>query len=197
VQGQIYRLQRGNIYKEDGVVLARGCTVKKHTVIGAGTSIGDGSVVGDSIIGRGCHIGKNVTIEGAYIWDDVSIGDGTTIRRAVVAHEAVIGRGCTVEPGSLLSFGVKIADKVTIKGNSRVSRLKRNRGDGPLESVTDIQIVGEGGEGYEFHGSDSEDEDADDKDARGLGKTYTRYLLPFFFFLIGESETDVSSIQST
>ena len=115
-----------------------------------------------------------MTIKGAYIWDDVTIGDGSMIRRTVVAHGVVVGRGCTVEPGSLLSFGVRIADKMTIKGTSRISKAKRKRGDDEsLETVTtDIQIVGEDGEGYEFHGSDSEDEDAEDKDSRGLSKTY-------------------------
>src|SRR5438045_4517543 len=54
LQNQTYRLLRGNIYKEDGVMLARGCVVKRHTVIGTGTSIGDGSVVSNSIIGRRC-----------------------------------------------------------------------------------------------------------------------------------------------
>ncbi|KAK3077936.1 hypothetical protein LTS18_008866, partial [Coniosporium uncinatum] len=105
LRGQTYRMQKGSIYKEDGVILARSCIVNRKTVIGRGSSIGDGSVVSNSILGRGCHVGRNVTIEGAYIWDHATIGDGSVVRQAVVANEANIGKRCRVEPGALISYG--------------------------------------------------------------------------------------------
>jgi translation initiation factor eIF-2B subunit epsilon len=114
-------------------------------------------MVSNSIIGRRCRIGKNVTIQNAYIWDDVVIGDGSTIDRAVVASEAVIGKKCKIQPGSLLSYGVRIADNKETREGARITRAKQGE---PLVAVpTDTSIVGNGGEGYQF----SDEDDSDDE----------------------------------
>ncbi|KAF2268472.1 translation initiation factor-like protein eif-2b epsilon subunit [Lojkania enalia] len=161
VQGQSYRLQKGNIYKEEGVILARDCIIHPKTVIGRGTSVGDGSVISDSIIGRHCQIGRGVTIQGAYIWDHASIGDGCVVKKAVLANEASLGRKCTVEPGALISYGVSISEGMTIRGEHRITRAKRKRShdEGCIRSQPDTSIVGIGGYGFEFEDSDEEDED--------------------------------------
>ncbi|KAF2711608.1 translation initiation factor eIF-2B subunit epsilon [Pleomassaria siparia CBS 279.74] len=161
IQGQSYRLQKGNIYKEDGVILARDCVINSKTVIGRGTSIGEKSVISNSIIGRNCYIGRGVTIDGAYIWDHASIADGTTVKRAIVANEASLGKKCIVEPGALISYGVIIKDGVTVRGESRITRAKRRRENGEDldEGKSDPEVVGEGGGGFEFHDSDEDDED--------------------------------------
>lgn len=155
LNGQSYRFGRGKVYKEEGVVLARSSVVSKRSVVGRETSIGDGSVVGDSVLGRRCQIGKNVLVEGAYIWDDAVIGDGSTVRQAIVANEAVVGRNCGVEPGALISYGVRIADGVTIAGSSIITRADRKG-----ISTSDVAIVGKGGEGYHY-ASDPDDETSD------------------------------------
>jgi translation initiation factor eIF-2B subunit epsilon len=163
VAGQTYKFERGGLCKENGVILARTCKAGKRTVLGKDTSIGDGSVVSNSIIGRRCHIGKNVTIQNAYIWDDVVIGDGSIIERAIVGNKAVIGKRCKIEQGSLISYGVRIADHKGIKEGSRITRAKRKENDlsddAAVSVPTDISIVGDGGEGYPFF----EEEDSDDE----------------------------------
>ncbi|KAJ4303643.1 translation initiation factor eIF-2B epsilon subunit, GEF [Kalmusia sp. IMI 367209] len=161
VQGQSYRLQKGNIYKEEGVILARDCVILPKTVIGRGTSIGDGSVIKNSIIGRHCIIGKGVNIDGAYIWDYASIGDGSTIKKCIIADEASIGRRCTVESGALVSYGVRIGDDTSIPGEHRITKANRKRGadESSAKKSTDATIVGVGGVGFEFEDSDEDDED--------------------------------------
>jgi NDP-sugar pyrophosphorylase family protein len=158
---QSYRLQKSNIYKEEGVILARDCVINSKTVIGRGTSVGDGSVISNSIIGRHCHIGRGVTLEGAYIWDHATIGDGSTINRAIIADEASIGRRCTVEAGALVSYGVVIGEGTTIKGEHRITRAKRRQehSDDVVKGEPDVTVVGKGGDGFEFQDSDEEDED--------------------------------------
>lgn len=161
LQGQTYRLQKGNIYKEDGVVLARDCVINPKTVIGRGTSVGDGSVISNSIIGRHCHIGRGVKIEGAYIWDYASIGDGCIVKRAVIANEASLAKKCIVEDGALISYGVRIGEGVTVQAESRITRAKKrqNHGEDLIKGEPDPAIVGDGGDGFEFQDSDEEDED--------------------------------------
>ncbi|EDU41264.1 Translation initiation factor eIF-2B protein [Pyrenophora tritici-repentis] len=161
VQGQSYRLQKGNTYKEEGVILARDCIIGPKAVIGRGTSIGEKSVVTNSIIGRHCQIGRNVKIDGAYIWDYASIGDGSTVSKSVIANEAAIGRKCTIEAGALISYGVSIGEGMTIQGDHRITRAKRRReqGEEVVRGDSNPAIVGPKGDGFEFHDSDEEDED--------------------------------------
>jgi translation initiation factor eIF-2B subunit epsilon len=152
LRGQTYRLQKGNIYQEQGVMLARNCIINKRTVIGEGTSVGDGTVISNSTIGRHCLIGRNVTIDGAYIWGNVVIRDGATVTRAIVADEAVVGRNCVVEPGALVSYAVRIADGITVNGSSRITRAKRKREEDEeiVRGEPDASVVGKEGEGFEY-----------------------------------------------
>jgi len=161
VQGQSYRLGKGNIYKEEGVILARDCVINSKSVIGRGTSIGDGSIITNSIIGRHCQIGRNVKIEGAYLWNYASVGDGSVVKKSVIANEASIGRKCTIEEGALISYGVAIGEGKTIRGEHRITRAKRRRESNEelVRGDPDLEVVGKGGDGFEFHDSDEEDED--------------------------------------
>jgi translation initiation factor eIF-2B subunit epsilon len=160
VQGQSYRLQKGNIYKEEGIVLARDCVIGSKTVIGRGTSIGDKTVIKNSIIGRHCQIGRNVKLDGAYIWDYASVGDGSTISKSVIANEATVGRKCTVEDGALVSYGVTIGEGMNIQGERRITRAKRKQGSNKVvRGDPDHALVGPKGDGFEFQDSDEDDED--------------------------------------
>lgn len=164
VAGQSYKFERGGLCKENGVILARTCKVGKRTVLGKNTSIGRGSTVSNSIIGRRCQIGNDVTIHNAYIWDDVVVGDGSTIDRAIIAGEVAIGKHCKVQAGSLLSWGVRIADSKDIAPGSKITRAKRKLGNSSNEEAkpvpSDPQVVGEGGVGYSFDDDDDDDDEA-------------------------------------
>lgn len=154
--GHCYELRRGSLYQERGVILARSCIIGRRNVIGQGTSIGDKTTVTNSVLGRDCKIGKNVVLDGAYLWDGVVIGDGTEIRQAILADGVVVGNQCKIEPGALLSFGVKIASGVTVGPGRRITVSPREDGT-PV--ANDEKVVGEGGQGYEFVREEDEDED--------------------------------------
>ncbi len=159
---QSYQLQKDNIYKEDGVVLARSSVINRKSVLGKATSVGDGTIITETVIGRRCVIGKRVRLNGAYIWDDARIGDDTVVERAIVASEASIGKKCRILPGALISYGVSIGNGVTVKGNSRITRIKRQQGQSKGEqlqrALSDPAVVGDGGEGHELKMDEDEDE---------------------------------------
>lgn len=158
---QSYQLQKGNVYREDGVVLARSSVINRKSVLGKATSVGEGTVVSNSIIGRRCMIGRRVRLNGAYVWDDARIGDDTTIDKAVVANETSIGQRCYVHSGALISYGVTIGNDMTVKGNGRITRFKRKQTydkDELVKADTDTKVVGEGGEGHNM-ALDDDDED--------------------------------------
>lgn len=122
--GQNYHFQEGNLYKEDGLSIARTSTIKRKAVLGRQTSVKDRSVIVNSTIGRNCQIGSDVHVNGSYIWDDVQIGDGTKIHGAIVASGARIGKNCSVCPGALISFGVYLADGSNVSGAHRIKPMK-------------------------------------------------------------------------
>lgn len=164
---QTYRYHKGNVYKEEGVILARSSVINRGTVIGTYTSVGEGTHISNSVIGRGCRIGDNVNIEGAYIWDDAVVEDNAVIKKAIVANKAHVGRGCRIEAGALVSYGVRISNDMVVDGASRLTTAKRKRleGEEVERAPSDPKVVGQDGIGVEFV---DEDEDEDDEVVEGL-----------------------------
>lgn len=156
---QSYRLEKGNIYKEDGVVLARSSVLGRKSILGRATSIGEGSTISKSVIGRRCVIGKRVRVHGAYIWDDARIGDDTVVDKAIIANEASIGRRCHVRAGALVSFGVNIADETIVKDNSRITKHKRELKHSRTSSSSTIDSKSTGGDSATYQMELDEDED--------------------------------------
>ncbi|KAB8079400.1 nucleotide-diphospho-sugar transferase [Aspergillus leporis] len=187
--GHNYELRKGNLYQEQGVTLARSCVIGRRTVIGQGTSIGDKATVKDTVLGRNCKIGKNVTLEGAYIWDGAVIGDGTTVRHAIVAENVRVGSNCTVEPGTLLSFGVKIADGMTISRGKRITNAPREE-DGEVPE-SEPEVVGAGGEGYEYVPYEDED-DSDTESNASSGLVYNMAQLSLSTDSISTLSSEIS-----
>lgn len=136
VRGQSYRFGRGKIYEEEGVSLSRTSVVKSQSILGQDTSLADGSVVSDSVLGRRCTIGKNVKIEESYLWNDVVVGDGSDIQHAIIADGAIIGKNCLIQPGALVSFGVRVPDGTTVGGTSKLTRARLQ--DGRMDNLTEV-----------------------------------------------------------
>ncbi|KAJ8100477.1 nucleotide-diphospho-sugar transferase [Lipomyces tetrasporus] len=153
---QTFQYQRGHIYKEDDIVLARSCRINSCTVIGAGTVVHDGTVITGSVIGRRCKIGKNVLIQSAYIWDEVTIEDDAIIESAIIAKGAIIGASSHVAPGAIVSYNVKIGENIVVDGNKRLTKYPAGE-----ERNINTQAVGEDGDGYVYE-DDSEAEEDDD-----------------------------------
>lgn len=60
----------------------------------------------NSVIGEGCIIGSNVSIDGCYIWDKVTIEDGCRLKHAIVCDGVIMMSGAVLEAGVVLSFKV-------------------------------------------------------------------------------------------
>lgn len=155
-----YQLTKTSVYRETGVVLARSAKILKKTVLGRGTVVGEGSIITNSVLGRRCTIGSKVKLDGVYLLDDVHIGDGTIATHAMIAANTTIGKNCKIEDDSLIAFGVKIADNMTVARGSRISRYQRKRGSdgGLLKANTNTTVVGKTGEGALLEADDDEDE---------------------------------------
>lgn len=158
IKGNSYVVQKDNVVREKGVEFESDTTITK-SIFGARTTVGSGSKISNSVVGRRCFIGQNVRIEDSYIWDDATVEDGSVITRSVIGGSATVGKNCKIEAGSLVSFDVMISDNVTIPPATVLSVLSHDR-----EFVkTDLKLLGPRGKGAIYkYAEDEEDDDEDD-----------------------------------
>jgi len=119
------KLERLGLYRASGIIQSRSAQIGPFTVIGNGTTIGDNTIISNSVVGDGCKIGSNVLVEGSYIWHNVTIEDGCTLRHAIVCDGVIIKSGAVLEPGAVLSFKVVIGQQFVVPSYSKVSLLQQ------------------------------------------------------------------------
>ena len=93
----------------------------RNCVIGAGVSIGKGTVVRDSIIMKGTKIGDNVTIDKAIIAENCEIGNDVTLGIGEEApnqlNDKIYGFGLvTIGEDSVVPAGVSVGKNTAISG---------------------------------------------------------------------------------
>ncbi|TMW64476.1 hypothetical protein Poli38472_011356 [Pythium oligandrum] len=132
-----YTYHRGMVYKDDNVTLSRTCAVQRESILGAGTTCGDHTTITKSAIGRNCTIGKNVHIEGSFLWSNVVIEDNVVIKNAIVCDNVIIRAGAVIEEGSVLSFGVVIGAGYHLKAFSKVTTAEKQEADDGFSSDED------------------------------------------------------------
>ncbi|KAJ0161680.1 putative translation initiation factor eIF-2B subunit epsilon [Colletotrichum tanaceti] len=164
IPGQTYKMTSGAVCVEDGTVMAPDSTISR-SILGQGATVGAGSRVSGSIVGRRCKIGNNVRIEDSFIWDDAVIEDDAVITRSILADSSVVGKGSTVDAGSLLSFGVTLGEKSKIP-EATVLAVTAHNGS-PV--TPDAALVGPSGKGARY--VDPEAEDVDEEDPSTLQRS--------------------------
>ncbi|KAI2627683.1 nucleotide-diphospho-sugar transferase [Hypoxylon sp. NC1633] len=162
--GHTYRLRGNNVYQEDDVELATESEVL-DSILGKDTHVGSGSRIRNSVIGRSCKIGSNVTITDSFIWDDATISDGAVIDHAIIAERAAVGKGASVLEGALVSFGVRVGERIDVQPATRLSLVSHA---GQLVSPQP-EAVGTEGKGAFFQ--NPEDDEADLEDPSRLQKS--------------------------
>ena len=158
LQDQTFRYTRERNYQEKGVILSKTSRITNRCVLGQATTIREGATVGESTLGRRCHIGRNVVVEGSYLWDDVVVGANSTIKNAILANGVVVGNGCSIDSGALISYNVRVANGTTISGPKKIV-LSHTRRTGHAASTS---LTDEGGEDYEYLISSDEESDSSD-----------------------------------
>ncbi|KAL4325216.1 hypothetical protein GQ457_11G006520 [Hibiscus cannabinus] len=119
------KVERQGTYRASDVTLSRSAQVGSFTFIGQGTKIGNDTKIFHSVVGKGCTIGSNVTIEGSYIWNNVNIEDGCQLRHAIVCDGVIMKSGAVLQPGVILSFKVVVGQQFVVPAYSKVSLLQQ------------------------------------------------------------------------
>eukprot|EP00898_Chlorokybus_atmophyticus_P000815 jgi/Chlat1/1734/Chrsp13S02153 len=154
-----YRYARQNVYKEEGVMLARSAQIGEGTVLGSGTSVGEHTRITQSVLGRGCVIGSSVSISGCYLLSNVVIEDGAKLSNSIVCDGAVVQSNAVIESGSIISYKVVIGPGFRVPAYSRISlQPQPEAADNPSDDEREYAAAGG------IYGSDEEEDDDDDDD---------------------------------
>ncbi|XP_071793924.1 translation initiation factor eIF2B subunit epsilon-like [Asterias amurensis] len=171
-EGEGYKLGRHNVYLASNVTLERGSILQEDVVVGQGTTIGTNTFITHSVIGKNCQIGENVKLENTYVWDNVTIESDCKLNMAVLCDRVHIKDSVIVNSGCIISFGVKVGPGVTLPPGTLLTRyppghsvFDQDHSDmdhtmQPIGDVpVDIDVIGEGGEGYVWNATQDEDEE--------------------------------------
>lgn len=130
----------------DNVELNPGVRIAPHAVIGwpkgegkviigAGTYIGAGAVIGSPgeirgnalqvngiiIIGKNCEIREQVTIQASAIGNTMRIGDDTMLMsKSHLGHDVCLGKQCTISTGAKIGGFTQVDDYVNVGLNAVV-----------------------------------------------------------------------------
>ncbi|CAI9102454.1 OLC1v1000729C1 [Oldenlandia corymbosa var. corymbosa] len=129
------KLERRGMYRGSGVGLSRSAQIGPFTVVGSGTTVGTHSEISNSVVGKSCKIGENVSIDGSYIWHDVTIEDGCVIKNALVCDGVIIKSGVILEPGVVLSYKVVVGQNFVVPAYSKVSLYQQ-----PIKQDSDEEL---------------------------------------------------------
>ncbi len=130
------------------------CIIKSGVVIG-GTGFGFDPKskeriqhIGNVLIGNGCNIGSNTTIDRA-VFDSTIISDNCFIDNLVqIAHNVIIGEGAIIAAQTGIAGSVKIGDYVVIGGQAGIAghvnigrNVKIAAKSGVTKNIPDNSIV--------------------------------------------------------
>ncbi|RKP23509.1 nucleotide-diphospho-sugar transferase, partial [Syncephalis pseudoplumigaleata] len=97
-----YQLVKGKWYKGERVAIARSSRIGDNVLLGSGCVIGENVTIENAVLGPDCRIGNNTRISGAYLWEGVQVGEQCSIDRSILAAGAVLHNGVTIAAGSVL-----------------------------------------------------------------------------------------------
>ncbi|KVH99637.1 translation initiation factor eIF-2B subunit epsilon isoform X1 [Cynara cardunculus var. scolymus] len=129
------RLERHGIYRASDIAQSRSAQVGPFTYIGKGSTIGNNTVISNSVVGDGCKIGSNVSVDGCYIWHNVTIEDGCKLRHSILCDGVIMKSGAILEPGVVLSFKVVVGQEFVVPAYSKVSLLPQ-----PVKQDSDEEL---------------------------------------------------------
>lgn len=104
------------VYISADCCIERGSKIEGNTYVGSGTTIKSSASLSHCIVGNGCNISVNATVQGGILADNVSLGASSK-----VLENAVVGGGCRIESDCTISTGVKIWPNKRIMQGTRLS----------------------------------------------------------------------------
>uniref|UniRef100_H0XEQ4 Translation initiation factor eIF2B subunit epsilon n=1 Tax=Otolemur garnettii TaxID=30611 RepID=H0XEQ4_OTOGA len=94
------------------------CTHSRHNIYRV---IGTSCSITNSVIGPGCHIGDNVVLDQAYLWQGVRVAAGAHIHQSLLCDNAEVKEQVTLKPYCVLTSQVIVGPDITLPEGSVIS----------------------------------------------------------------------------
>ncbi|PJF19735.1 hypothetical protein PSACC_00451, partial [Paramicrosporidium saccamoebae] len=171
LEEQPYSYRRGNCYHGLDVVLSRSASVGNNVVLGNGVSVGENSIVRNSVIGANCQIGSDVVIENSFIWDNSCVENGCRIVHSIIADHVRVRCNTRISRGCLVTSNITLGPRADIPPSIRVAKLgehvelsMRNLAIGESDDLASLtarqKFLGEESDGAVWGGAIDENEDS-------------------------------------
>jgi mannose-1-phosphate guanylyltransferase len=99
--------------------------IKNSVILGRGVSIGKSSIIGPYVVlGDGDAVGSNVHIIDSVILASVMIGDFSSVNGAIIGEGAIIGKKVKIEKGCIIGDFARINNDVSLARNVSVCPAK-------------------------------------------------------------------------
>lgn len=98
---------------EQDIEIGNEARIDRHSVIGYGTRIGEGTLISRSVIFEGAHIGDHCSIVDCVVGSHAKIADGVELH-----EQTLIGAGSSIAEGNLLARGIRINEDTKIPPNA-------------------------------------------------------------------------------
>ncbi len=101
----------GGPYVDDDAEVAANATIEPRAVLRAGSRVGAGAAIAESVLLEGCRVGAGARVRGSILGPRAEIGE-----RATVGPGAVVGRGARIAPRVALPEGARVQPDEVIEG---------------------------------------------------------------------------------
>ncbi|XP_058128246.1 translation initiation factor eIF-2B subunit epsilon-like [Anopheles ziemanni] len=109
-----YKYYRNNIYRHRNVGLSRSCELDGDLVVAENSTIEEDTSIRQSVVGRGCKIGRKCRIRNSFLFDGATVGDNCVLDHCVIASGASVGAGCHISDGAVLGERVELPGGMTV-----------------------------------------------------------------------------------
>lgn len=108
---QNYMLLRNNVYRNDSVQLARSAIARENVVLNVQSTVDEGTVLANAVIGKNCKIGRNCVLENAFLLDNVEIGEKCILKNCVIGRNTKIQKQSVVHNGAVIGSNCIIPEQ--------------------------------------------------------------------------------------
>lgn len=123
LETQPYSYRKENRYIGPDVVLSRSAQLGRNVVLGSGVSVGEGSVIRNSVIGAHCRIGADVVLDNVYLWECTVVESGCCISHSIIADHVRVRTGSTIARGCLITSNITLGPKADLPPRTRIAKL--------------------------------------------------------------------------
>ncbi|MBI4010492.1 MAG: NDP-sugar synthase [Candidatus Aenigmarchaeota archaeon] len=93
-------------------------------ILGSNVTIGDGTLIQNSVIGDNAYIGSGVIIEETTLMPFTRVEDGVHIRAGIVGHNTIIGSNSVISPGAVLGDDLYIPPEYNVGIGQRLASTR-------------------------------------------------------------------------